>query len=333
MSEDDLRLFEQIATVPQRGLKKAVYSYLKSKYEVVVNTKDYVYAVGNIPIALVAHLDTVFTKTASDIYYDRKKNVMWSPEGLGADDRAGVFSICQIIKSGFLPHVIFTTDEEKGGLGAYELAKIECPFRDLRYMIELDRRGEDDCVFYDHYDPQFIDYIESFGFKEAWGTFSDISYLAPDWGVAAVNLSIGYKNEHTTSEILNVTWMYKTIERVKEMLTAQDIPAFEFKENPYTAAWLNAYYGGGSWNVSAKNGAKSLPTSGLGQTVCHKCRLICDVADTYPVEIGPGEFKDYCMNCISHKDIEWCNYCGSPYIADAGQPVKVCRACEETYAC
>ena len=41
-----------------------------------------------------------------------QKNVMISPDGLGADDRAGVFMIMNIVKAGFRPHVIFTTDEE-----------------------------------------------------------------------------------------------------------------------------------------------------------------------------------------------------------------------------
>ena len=33
-------------------------------------------------------------------------------------------------------------------------------------MIELDRRGKNDCVFYDCYCPDFIEYVEQFGFEE-----------------------------------------------------------------------------------------------------------------------------------------------------------------------
>ena len=84
-------------------------------------------------------MDTVFFKPATIIYYDRQKNTMWSPMGLGADDRAGVFAIIQILQSGLRPHIIFTTDEEKGCLGAEALAKTECPFQELKYIIELDR--------------------------------------------------------------------------------------------------------------------------------------------------------------------------------------------------
>lgn len=60
---------------------------------------------------------------------------MWSPQGLGADDRAGIFAIIQIIKSGLRPHIILTTDEEVGGVGADLLSKNGNPFADLRYII------------------------------------------------------------------------------------------------------------------------------------------------------------------------------------------------------
>ena len=99
LTKSELKLFEQLVSAPQRALKKALASFLKSKYTNITHTKDYLYAEGDIPIALVAHMDTVFTKLPTEIYYDRKKNVIWSPQGLGADDRAGVFAICQIISA------------------------------------------------------------------------------------------------------------------------------------------------------------------------------------------------------------------------------------------
>lgn len=319
LKNSELKLFEQLASVPQRSLKKALHSFLKSKYSTVTNTKEYLYAEGDIPIALVAHLDTVFSKAATEIFYDRQKNVMWSPSGLGADDRAGVFAICQIIKSGYRPHVIFTTDEEKGGLGAFALAGQQCPFADLRYMIELDRRGEKDCVFYDCDNSEFTKYIEKFGFEENWGTFSDISYLGPDWGVAAVNLSIGYRDEHSTSEILNVSYMLNTIEKVKKMLSEEDIPQFEYVENLYKYAWLDYYYANNKYGLT-------------GDTVCNGCKHAYAEEDTYPVEIDEGIKVPYCMNCIASAKIKWCEFCGSPYVPDAGQSPHTCRSCENRYS-
>lgn len=138
------------------------YKYDKNK---IIYTKNFLIAEGEIPVALVAHLDTVFTYLPEEIYYDNKAKVMWSPQGLGADDRAGVYSIIEILELGYRPHIIFTTEEESGCLGAQiMLSKIpDSPF-ELKYIIQLDRQGENDSVFYDCNNPEFEQYINSFGF-------------------------------------------------------------------------------------------------------------------------------------------------------------------------
>jgi hypothetical protein len=182
----------------------------------------------------VAHADTVFKKPPQRIFYDKQKNVMWSPEGLGADDRAGVFAIIQIIKSGLRPTVIITTDEEKGGIGASALVRnMPKPPTDLKYIIQLDRQGSMDCVFYDCLNKEFEEYVESFGFVTDFGSFSDISVLCPAWRVAGVNLSIGYYDEHSVSETLYIGHMNSTILKVKNMLRdAKRADSYIYIENP-----------------------------------------------------------------------------------------------------
>ena len=66
----------------QGSLLKTMSYFLQSKYKTVKTTADYIYAIGDIPIALVAHMDTVFPKPVSELYYDTRKNVMWSPRVL-----------------------------------------------------------------------------------------------------------------------------------------------------------------------------------------------------------------------------------------------------------
>ena len=240
----EMKTFEQIVGLSQPALKTVMRKYLVRKYGIdnVKETGDYIIAFGDIPIALVAHMDTVFKQPASEIFYDTRKNVIWSPTGLGADDRAGVFAMVQIIKSGLRPHIILTTDEEIGGIGATVLGKEECPFKDLRYLIELDRRGENDCVFYDCANEEFIDYVETFGFKESFGSFSDISMIAPEWEVAAVNLSVGYRDEHTISEVLFVSHMFNTIDKVKQMLSEdmEKVRKYNYIPSAYSFNWLNS---------------------------------------------------------------------------------------------
>ena len=207
-------------SMKQDKLHKILATYLKGRYDRVHVAKDYIAAAGDIPIALVAHLDTVHKIQPSLIFHDEQFNVLWSPQGLGADDRAGVYAILQIIQAGYRPHVIFCKDEEIGGVGAEALVRDypEVPFDDLKFIIELDRAGDRDCVFYECDNTNFNKMISSYGFTYDEGSFSDISIIAPVWKVAAVNLSIGYEYEHTFSEYLKINSMESTIKKVINIL-------------------------------------------------------------------------------------------------------------------
>jgi di/tripeptidase len=211
---------KKLCKLTQSQLKDMLYDYLLGQYKKVIKTNDYILAEGTLPICLVAHLDTVFKQPPREIFYDQFEKVMWSPQGLGADDRAGVYAILEIISNGYKPSVIFTTDEEMGAEGARKLIKDypECPFQDLKAMIELDRRGCLDCVFYECDNPDFEEYIEEFGFVTNAGIFSDISVIAPEWGIAAVNLSVGYLDEHSLVERLYIEDLENTIQKVKCIL-------------------------------------------------------------------------------------------------------------------
>ena len=288
----DLKTFEQILQLTQGGLCRVLSNYLRKHYSKVIETKDYIVAEGDIPIALVAHMDTVFQAPPKEIFFDSRLNMMTSPQGLGADDRAGVFAILQIVRSGLRPHIIFTTDEEMGGLGAYELTSIDCPFKDLRYIIELDRRGADDCVFYNHDGKDFIDYVEHFGFTYSWGSFSDISILCPAWGVAGVNLSVGYRDEHTKGEVLFVGHLYNTIEKVKRMLKVKDIPFFPYISKPCTYDW----HIGWGYNEPL---------------ACTRCKKVFMEEEMFPVVMLDGTTGFFCPECLA--EVAWCYNCDSAY--------------------
>lgn len=209
-------------------LKSFLYRMLvEYDYKEIIRKPNYIIAEGNTPVCLIAHVDTVFDQYRFYVYeegfewfYDSDKNVLWKPLGSGYDDRAGIYSIFKILQNGFRPHIIFTDKEEIGGIGAQQLIKDfpQCPFNICNFIIQLDRRGEKDAVFYQCDNKDFMKYITKFGFKEANGTFSDISFIAPQWGIAAVNLSVGYYQEHTESEYLNCDYCDSTIEKVKKIL-------------------------------------------------------------------------------------------------------------------
>ena len=224
IKKDPLQLYESMANI----LRKCYGA------NNIIQGDEFIYAQGETPIMLVAHMDTVFPKVPQELFWDKEKNVLWSPWGAGFDDRAGVFAIYLLLAYHYRPSVLLTLGEEAGGYGAIEAGEIIHPIEGVKYVVELDRRGEKDCVFYDEENEDFKNYIKSFGFVEADGIFSDICLLAPAWGLPCVNLSIGYQDEHTYSERLYCNHFFATLEKVRKMLIEADkAPQFYSELTPF----------------------------------------------------------------------------------------------------
>ena len=325
LTKKEVNVLKKICSLTQPGLKVFMSQFLRKKYalDTVIETDDFICAKGDIPIALVAHMDTVFKKTPENIYYDADQNVMWSSQGLGADDRAGVFAIVSIINKGYRPHIILTTDEEIGGVGACALTEFEKPFEDVRYLIQLDRRGSDDCVFYDCANPDFTKYIEQFGFSENWGSFSDISIICPEWGIAGVNLSIGYHNEHSEIETLHIGNMLNTINKVENMLTEKDIPFFEYIEDPTMTWWENYYI-----KKASKYGYDYEWDYNHLHVVCFGCGKTFIEEDTFPVRRLHGGLGYCCSDCIVDK-VGWCDKCTEAFEIGEDGDSQICPTCKE----
>ena len=141
---------KNLCSTTQQSLLTMLNDFLVTKYQKVVKTDYCLYAQGTDPILLCAHLDTVFLFPPVNIYTDKETKVMWAPAGLGADDRAGVYAIMQIIADNFRPSVLFTTDEEIGCVGAKKVIMnySNCPFKDIKFILQLDRCEYGQAVFY-----------------------------------------------------------------------------------------------------------------------------------------------------------------------------------------
>lgn len=297
-SEKDIKLLKMLLLSNETSLLKACTGYLTNIFgkENVYDKKDFVYAAGNIPILLVAHLDTVLSSTP--IIYTNKDKTIWTSKqgGLGADDRAGVFAIMKLLRRGYRPSVLLTTGEESGGLGAMSFVKdFPEPPVATKYVIEIDRRGRGQAVFYDCGNQDFVDYVETFGFIKHRGIFSDISFICPQWDVAGVNLSAGYYHEHTEQETLKLTDLSFTIERVVSML-----------EDANNAA----YFG---FEGIEKN-EKILYTS------CKVCGKIVPYLSVINVR---GIYT--CPNCVN-KFVHWCEVCNKPFFT-AVETKQICEDC------
>ena len=115
--------FEKICRMPQKSLKNHVKQKLQMRYEEVIVDDGFVYAQGSFPVLLVAHLDTVHSKLPNMILYDKDQNIVSSPNGIGGDDRCGVFCAIRgvarrkqnrVIKKFFITKILFANMNSLG---------------------------------------------------------------------------------------------------------------------------------------------------------------------------------------------------------------------------
>ena len=229
-------------------LTKEMTKYYGEKNVVCVN--GYLFCVGNINMMLCAHIDTVHKELPSEIWQKTvdseknldKKQVLWSPQGIGGDDRCGVYAILSILKElgeGVKPYLFFSTDEETGGSTTKKAAKeIQELIYDINFLIELDRQGTEDSVYYKCGNKDFKKWIDSFGFVEAQGTFTDICTLCSTWKVAGVNLSIGYEKQHTKDEVVYPVALMKTVKKVINIINDTKKELY-FPYAPVVDMWEN----------------------------------------------------------------------------------------------
>lgn len=250
-------IFENICMMSQAKLKKHVAMELKKTHSDITVADGFVFAKGTFPVLLLAHMDTVHKKLPNVIIYDEENDEMSSPNGIGGDDRCGIYMVLEVIKQ-FNCSVLFCEDEEIGGIGAKKFIKTDLAKElEFNYAIEFDRRGDNDAVFYDCDNDKFEEFVTDEFYDTAWGSFSDISVVAPFLKCAAVNLSCGYYNAHTTQEYVRLKEMQKSIEEACKLLArTTENDKFEYIEREYQNYYRYPYYGGYS-NANKKYGYSS----------------------------------------------------------------------------
>ena len=296
-------MLERICRKSQKDLKKYVANALLKTHPHVYVEDGFVFAPGDFPVLLVAHLDTVHKTLPNEIIYTKNKDIVTSPQGIGGDDRCGVYMILNIIKQ-YNCSVLFCEDEEIGCIGAekFTISDVANGLK-FNYMIELDRKGEKDAVFYECDNPEFEAFITKEHFITDAGSLSDISILAPHFGCAAVNLSCGYYNAHTTTESVVLSEMERNIEEVLKILdrtTPED--AFEYIEadsrygygwdiygfgkKKYTEAFYIIMYQDQDETIRTADVYASSEAEAIGEFMMdHPDRCFNDIIDLYAEEM------------------------------------------------
>lgn len=267
--------FVKICKMSQMGLKEYLTEWLISQYKEVVSGDGFVYARGDFPILVTAHMDTVHKEKVKDFYEftdkaNGNRHIISSPQGIGGDDRCGVYMIKQIVKSGLKPYILFCEDEEVGGIGSDKFVKTTFleELKEMFFLVELDRAHKNDVVYYDDGNEEFHKYVEGItGYKSDWGSFSDISTLSPACGVSSVNISCGYYNAHTTDEYVVLEEMENSIKQTIKLIKQGivDNKQYQYKEEVFRTRykwfWDDYNYDYASWNRSFTSKATETKTS------------------------------------------------------------------------
>lgn len=222
--------FERICCKSQPELKEYLKKKLVDSGREVIEEPGYLFSEGSLAILVCAHLDTVHKELPKEIVY--KSGTISSPQGIGGDDRCGVYMILQILKE-LDVSVAFFEDEEIGGVGSSKFAKSKHCWLlkdQIQYVIELDRKGNRDAVFYDCANYEFIDFVTQKFWKEAFGSFTDICHICPELNAAGVNLSCGYYKAHTTDEYVNLKEMETAIRETINLINIKTEEFFEYVE-------------------------------------------------------------------------------------------------------
>lgn len=222
--------------------------------------------VGDTPILWSAHVDTVH-RTAGRQELAHNGNLICLPKGstsncLGGDCTTGVWIMMNMIRAGVEGLYVFHRAEERGCLGSEHINDMrrkgtdEIPGIDkIQAAIAFDRADDFEIITHQSYGRTCSDDFAkslALALKLDWalepspnGVFTDTNEYAW-WVPECTNIGVGYKHQHTSSEVQDVEWALKLLEAVKEM----DVSYLEITRDPSVHeykdfGWENYRYGEG----------------------------------------------------------------------------------------
>lgn len=216
--------------------------------------------IGNIDVMFTAHLDTA-TSALTDVVHVIENNII-KTDGksiLGADDKAGVAIMLNMIENNIPGLYYFFLGEEVGCIGSRKVAAAqkENKIEGINKVISFDRRGNNSIITYQS---GARCCSETFGsalakaLNDAEPTFK---YENDDTGILTdsvqfvsiyaecTNISVGYQHEHTFSEKQDIEHLTKLAEACLKvdwnaLPVERDPSTTEYKS--YTSSWGSRYY-------------------------------------------------------------------------------------------
>lgn len=230
---------------------------------------------------IVSHIDQVQTLHSDDFQVVETEDIFfgWSKknkrhEGLGADDKNGVWIALKCIQKYAVIKSAFFVSEEIGCIGS-NAADMDF-FKDCRFVIQCDRKGCDDFIkeasAVELCSKEFIEAtnLELFGYKAGYGMMTDVMTLKKNGlDVSCVNLSCGYYNPHTNDEFTIKSDLFKCLFFV-EHIVKNCVDAYPHKYvaksysgyTSYRYGWYDEAGRYHSYNGYAGYGSQSTKDSG-----------------------------------------------------------------------
>lgn len=176
--------------------------------------------IGTAPVLWSCHTDTVHAKGGTQLLSLSASGIVSvadkSSNCLGADCTAGVWLMVQMIRAGVPGLYVFHRAEEVGGIGSQFIAKHRPELlADILYAVAFDRRGHTAIITHQGARCCSEEFSASLGLalgmghrSDSGGTFTDTANYTDLIGECS-NLSVGYMNEHTKRETLDVLYLEK----------------------------------------------------------------------------------------------------------------------------
>lgn len=237
----------------EKGMRKFLIRWIKENCPTAHIQDD---ELGNLYITkgrsetypcLVAHMDQVqkiHSKDFEVLYaegilfgYSRKNK---RPEGLGADDKNGLWVCLRCLEKYDHIKLTFFVQEEIGCRGSQKA--VMAFYDDCRFVLQIDRRGENDFItniggWTPLCSKEFVEAVQPalFGYKEENGMMTDVEALKENGlKVSAANISCGYYNPHTDTEFTLWAELNNCLSFVKHIIeTCLDVYPHEQEEYDY----------------------------------------------------------------------------------------------------
>ena len=180
---------------------------------------------------LAAHMDQVQDSHSKDFQCVEGDDVVFGysamsreQQGLGADDKNGIYICLECLKAFDVLKVAFFVKEEVGCIGS-GLVDLQF-FKDCRFIIQPDRREGKELITSmfcgDVCSKEFIKAIgaEDFGYKEAIGAMTDVGELVDRGvGISCLNLSCGYYMAHSDLEFTVLSELQNCLDFVMHIVS------------------------------------------------------------------------------------------------------------------